>query len=1151
MLSFDHFKNPYLLILIMLAILGMPHDPLMAKTVVTTGDDGCGFVVTLNKAFFVIGSQVIDKDIESLKKRNKDLGDITNPGTVKQIFDNMREFYGSANITQEQVDAQAEIEKNNALLKDLEDYKNKTAEREKNIQDKDIQDKVNQWKKEIEDFWNADGIKLGCCKVKFVVNVMVAKDYNSIPEGYDRIKIRLDPDYRSEIDGFKSGFTNGFSHEPYDHDMGGNWAWDDSSHFAKHEAGHEMGLGDQYTDYKGEDGKTYSRPNPGHESDIMATLKGKIISQPAGQEEINDVLLIFKDLALECPAKCCPSCASGQTNNSSCLTTVANLVNKAAQVYQGVKKVGEIISTTKDIINSTVPHAPAEHGGTDSFISDSLTGDQLKQIPYSQRNFNDLFNLPLSPSNNNFYLDDINKTEDHLRNNLQYFSGPSFHPPGNLNGTIKDYLSHAPQDTQLMIDKLDTLKSNPGSFYGGYNFSGFNSLRSWTVLPQELPKSYEFTPQEQTWVKNGIPFGRLGISQEDRQIKEIQQWNFELSVFENNNWESYPGYKLGESLGINGPLIAWGKTPQGPDISFYSANGNFIGDVTKAKLNADPDAIPKYLLKASFPDFFGPTMPYDRTVPVGDFDLHGVAVLPYRAFLEPNWASLEVVERELQYNEDYWDEAEDCDDDYYYFDHMEECDDYYDYADPPYTIQEIYIRHVQDKDPNNPLYPNPKPKKKKSGGGFLSGFISAIAPVGPITIGDNSGSDGVTVIDQYSLPQIGYTDLSDPNSAWNAVDTKGPNVVVAVIDSGLDLTHPDGPEFIWQNPTDGSHGWNFIDENTDLRDLRGHGTMVTGIIAARTNSGLGIAGINAGAVIMPLRVADKDGNANSLNIYRAIHYAVDHGARVINISLGSPGVSMLEKLAINYARAHNVLVVIASGNSEQDIESFGPSSSGGAIAVGALNFDGSLATVSNWGANNSIMAPGEQIFSLHSKDAPWDGPVGQRERLYSKESGTSFSAPMVAATASLLLVKNPNLTAAQLEDILLSSAKPLGKERWNGVTGAGLLDAAAALRTDPQGTFNVKITRIRVVYKDKKLDHVDVYATVRGAVDYFTVEVGMGKHAHSFRPVMGISAQEANDDLVAHIPDSKLRGSKEWVLMVRATDKSGREYEAQTALTIR
>ena len=144
-----------------------------------------------------------------------------------------------------------------------------------------------------------------------------------------------------------------------------------------------------------------------------------------------------------------------------------------------------------------------------------------------------------------------------------------------------------------------------------------------------------------------------------------------------------------------------------------------------------------------------------------------------------------------------------------------------DYADPPYSIDEIFVRHVLDNLPNpdDPLFPIRNIKEKRRGG-FLSGLIGAIAPTGPIGIGDSSSADGVNVIDQYSLPQIGYTEMSDPNSAWNAVDTKGPNVTVAVIDSGLDSGTPRRSPPL-ANLADGSHGWNFIDENTDLRDLQG------------------------------------------------------------------------------------------------------------------------------------------------------------------------------------------------------------------------------------------------------------------------------------------------------------------------------------------
>jgi hypothetical protein len=113
------------------------------------------------------------------------------------------------------------------------------------------------------------------------------------------------------------------------------------------------------------------------------------------------------------------------------------------------------------------------------------------------------------------------------------------------------------------------------------------------------------------------------------------------------------------------------------------------------------------------------------------------------------------------------------------------------------------------------------------------------------------------------------------------------------------------------------------------------------------------------------------------------------------------------------------------------------------------------------------------------------------------------------------------------------------------------LDAAKALRADPKDVFNVKITGLKREYMSKKLDHVDVYATVRGQVDYFTIELGKGKHARSFKPVMGIASQQASDDLVARISKEQLRGSDEWIVLIRAKDKAGKEYLAQTFLNLK
>lgn len=333
----------------------------------------------------------------------------------------------------------------------------------------------------------------------------------------------------------------------------------------------------------------------------------------------------------------------------------------------------------------------------------------------------------------------------------------------------------------------------------------------------------------------------------------------------------------------------------------------------------------------------------------------------------------------------------------------------------------------------------------------------------------------------------------------------------------------------------------FFDNNNDLTDLKGHGTFISGIIAAKSNNGIGIAGINPGAVIMPLKVADKNGNTDSLNIARAILYAVDKGAKVINISLGGRGVSKLEQLAINYAYENNVFVTVASGNIGENISEYGPAAANRVLTVGSLDFDETRSTISHWGANNGLLAPGEEIYSLYSKDSPWMGGSADRERLYFKDSGTSFSTPMVTATASLLLAKNPNLTNKQLEDILLGTATDIDNEGWDEKTGAGILNAAEALRANPDDMLTVKITGLEVNRDGRKrLESVDVFGTVRGkGLKEFTVGLGKGKRAGRFKQVAGPFNLQADHNWLARIDKKFFKGSKDWVVQLKATDKDG------------
>ncbi len=781
------------------------------------------------------------------------------------------------------------------------------------------------------------------------------------------------------------------------------------------------------------------------------------------------------------------------------------------------------------------PAVYARGGHLDSVSPiDVITSEELQKIPAANRNVNDILNAVPKPVDQTFQQYDLRGAKTRLENTLTL-----------LNGRRTDQdLSAIPAE---MIERIEVLKDGASSIYGSNAISGVVNIitkKNFELHPQELPSASSFTPIEKDWQIKGIQIGRLGINENGG------QYSFGLSTYQNNEWSWNSGWKLGETYGLSGPIVALGKTPKGMGYSIYNANGAFIGDVNKARIGLNPDITGQYLLRAEYPALNPGYRISDRIFTPNEFNPYSVVILPQRQSM----GDLFRIGGDFNLG----------------LDAFKDMDDFMDYLDeggctPPYGKELIMSRSVLDIVPNDPLYQKSKKKKK---GGVLKGLVGVAAGVAGMGGSAPVDKDGPEVFDQYSLPQIGFLPKSDPKSAWNLVDAEAKNVTVAVIDSGLDLTHPDAPQYIWTNEkevpgngidddkngyVDDVQGWNFLDENNDVKDLRGHGTVVAGIIAARTNNGKGIAGINPGAVIMPLKVADKHGNANNLNIFRAIRYAVANGARVINVSLGAGGVSTLERLAINYARARGVLVVVASGNDGTDMASFGPSSVGSALAVGAVNFDGTRSTVSNWGANNGLVAPGEEIYSLHSKDAPWDGPSGDRERLYTKLSGTSFSAPMVAATASLLLVKDPKLTADDLEDILVSSARRSDEDDWNARTGAGFLDAAAALNSVNGKHFNVKVTGLRKIFGDKgkKLEAVEVFATVRGEVDHFTVEVGKGKLARSFKPVIGFAGQQAGDDLVARITPAQLRGSDDWVVLVRALDAQGKEHLAKTPLTLK
>ena len=214
-----------------------------------------------------------------------------------------------------------------------------------------------------------------------------------------------------------------------------------------------------------------------------------------------------------------------------------------------------------------------------------------------------------------------------------------------------------------------------------------------------------------------------------------------------------------------------------------------------------------------------------------------------------------------------------------------------------------------------------------------------------------------------------------------AVSTGSTMVTIAVIDSGVDLSHPDLVDKILQ-------GYDFIENDPTPQDEYGHGTHVSGIAAASTNNGSGVSGVSWGAQILPVRVLDSHGNGDYATLAAGIIWAVDHGAQILNLSLGgiNPNTTLLK--AVNYAYDRGVLVIAASGNDGSGNLRY-PARYPVVVAVGSTNSLNQRSGYSNYGSGLDLVAPGESIYS--------SDPGG-----YAYRTGTSMSAPFVSGLAAIL-----------------------------------------------------------------------------------------------------------------------------------------------------
>ena len=271
-------------------------------------------------------------------------------------------------------------------------------------------------------------------------------------------------------------------------------------------------------------------------------------------------------------------------------------------------------------------------------------------------------------------------------------------------------------------------------------------------------------------------------------------------------------------------------------------------------------------------------------------------------------------------------------------------------------------------------------------------------------------------------------------------------VIVAVIDSGVDIFHPDLKENIWLNPKckgmseeemvkNDCHGWNFLDGNPDVTDDIGHGTHVAGIIAATEDNGIGIKGVASQDVeIMPLKILNSKVNTFVYGkqvitniIADAIAYAVTNGASVINLSLGWPALIHTKKVryAIDTAIKRNVAIVVAAGNNNKKLPVY-PCAYDEVICVGAMDNKGEIPEFSNFGGKVDITAPGESILSTY--------PRNLESRIlripgYEIKQGSSQAAPFVSALVALLKSRSPEMSFDEVKYRVFKSATPHATEK--------------------------------------------------------------------------------------------------------------------------
>ena len=321
----------------------------------------------------------------------------------------------------------------------------------------------------------------------------------------------------------------------------------------------------------------------------------------------------------------------------------------------------------------------------------------------------------------------------------------------------------------------------------------------------------------------------------------------------------------------------------------------------------------------------------------------------------------------------------------------------------------------------------------------------------------------------YIRYQQTYMQLIKAEQGWDI--TKGNSAVtIAVIDTGINLGHEDLAGVCYKQANTIENIITYDDAS--LNDVRGHGTHVAGIIAAQMNNGLGGAGVAPGCKIMPIRAGVND--FTSVAIDRAIRYAVNNGADVINMSLGGTAFDKILLEACYFAEENGVVVLVAAGNNNSTAFEY-PASNPTVIGVTGVEAAGNSAGFTH-NVSVKVAAPGRNIYSTY---------IGG-SNAYTLSGGTSQASPMVAAVCGLIISQHPGITTDEVRQILYSTAQDAGTKGYDVIFGYGIVNMFAALQTNPvksdsfepnnvNGLATPIASRSEITANFRYADDVDVY----------------------------------------------------------------------------